>query len=113
MFASKIYIDPTDPQTYEDNYKSLMRWLFEKPLHTKPKLGTPLSYLDEAAASRPATQNKARAVKAAVDANKPQTRGLLRNFFDAYLEALNDLEPAMDADPSKLGRYLFGTLTFF
>lgn len=44
---SRIYIDLSDAEKYEDEYEKLLRNIYEKPLYRKPKLGNRPEWLDE------------------------------------------------------------------
>lgn len=44
---TRIYIDLSDPETYEIEYEKLLRNIYEKPQFTKPKLGKMPEWLDE------------------------------------------------------------------
>lgn len=43
--ASRIYIDLSTDERFEENYQKLVRNLYDKPLLKKPSLGTPPSYI--------------------------------------------------------------------
>lgn len=44
-YKSKIYIDLSDDNNYNENYEQLLRWLFDKPVYQKPILGKPPAFL--------------------------------------------------------------------
>jgi hypothetical protein len=44
---SRIYIDLSKEDTYEENFEKLLRNIYGKPEHTKPKLGNRPQWLDE------------------------------------------------------------------
>lgn len=44
-YRSRIYIDLSDPSTYSENFEQLLRWIYDKPLHAKPKLGIQPAFL--------------------------------------------------------------------
>jgi len=45
-YAGKIHVDLSEPDRYAENFDKLLRWIFDKPLHVKPQLGTVPSFLD-------------------------------------------------------------------
>ena len=47
FLATRVYIDLSSDDQFETNYETLIRNVFERPSFSKPKLGTPPSYLDE------------------------------------------------------------------
>lgn len=46
-YASRIYIDLSTEELYPKNFEQLLRWIYDKPLHTKPELGKPPGFLQE------------------------------------------------------------------
>lgn len=44
-YGGRIHIDFTDTSKYVDKLEELVRWVFDKPLHKKPELGAPPSYV--------------------------------------------------------------------
>lgn len=47
FMSSRIWIDFSTPEAVNDNWEQLIRLLFDKPLHVKPKLGKPPVYILE------------------------------------------------------------------
>jgi|ERR1700733_3632972 len=45
FMASRIYIDLSSDETFEENYQKLVRNLYEKPLLKRPALGTAPAYI--------------------------------------------------------------------
>lgn len=46
-YKSRIYIDLSEADRYSENSERLLRWIFDKPLHVKPEIGTKPSFLSE------------------------------------------------------------------
>ena len=46
-YKSRIYIDLSEVDKYAGNFESLLRWIFDKPLHIKPELGNMPTFLSE------------------------------------------------------------------
>jgi hypothetical protein len=46
-YKSRIYIDLSEPDNYADNFEKLLRWIYDKPLYTRPEIGKRPSFLDE------------------------------------------------------------------
>jgi len=46
-YKSRIYIDLSQLDTFNENFEKLLRWIFDKPLNVKPELGTRPSFLDD------------------------------------------------------------------
>ena len=47
FLASRIFLDFSSPESVNENWESLIRLLFGKPLHEKPRIGTPPFYVAE------------------------------------------------------------------
>ena len=46
-YKSRIYIDLSEADKYSENFERLLRWIFDKPLYVKPRLGSIPSFLSE------------------------------------------------------------------
>lgn len=46
-YKSRIYIDLSEPDNNADNFEKLLRWIYDKPLYTRPEIGKRPSFLDE------------------------------------------------------------------
>ena len=46
-YTGRIYIDLSDDDNYSKNFEQLLRWVYDKPLHIKPKLGNTPAFLKE------------------------------------------------------------------
>ena len=46
-YKSRIYIDLSDNDFYATNFEQLLRWVYDKPLYIKPKIGKKPSFLSE------------------------------------------------------------------
>jgi len=50
-YKSRIYIDLSESDKYQENFERLLRWIFDKPLFVRPQLGSPPSFLAESTAA--------------------------------------------------------------
>ena len=91
-YKSRIYIDLSDPSTYSDNFDQLLRWIFDKPLHLKPELGSMPAFLEE---NEPtvslATASRFKRAIDAVRSNKDYADGALRDYFDCLVSEIEKL----------------------
>lgn len=46
-YKSHIYIDFTDDTLYGESFERLLRWIYDRPLHTKPDLGEKPKFLSD------------------------------------------------------------------
>lgn len=67
-YKSRKYIDLSNDADYSKNYEVLLRWIYNRPLHVKPEIGTPPAFLTEDSNKRISTGvNYRRAVQAIKD----------------------------------------------
>lgn len=85
------YIDFSSPSEMEKNYEQLVRRLFGRPLHEKPPLGSPPSFLlDEPHPGR-LSRAKLRLFQDAVARDRSHWKGLSRDFLEALEQDLRAL----------------------
>jgi hypothetical protein len=46
-YRSRIYIDLSESEKYAENFETLLRWIYNKPLYVKPEVGKKPAFLDE------------------------------------------------------------------
>jgi len=102
FLKSRIWIDFSSPEAANENWEQLIRLLYGKPFHEKPKLGKPPAYVheDSATPSSPAL-SKYNSLKQAILQAKPGI-GIYRGYFiDACIEFADSLRvrerPAIDS----------------
>ncbi len=88
---SRIYIDLSDEDRYEDEYDKLLRNIYNKPLYRKPVLGKRPTWLDEETGDLYPLQDIIRQIKGST-AEKKQ-KFLVDRFLNEYLEALKKYFP--------------------
>ena len=86
---SRIYIDLSNEDTYEAEYEKLLRNIYEKPLHSKPKLGTRPEWLDEGKTNLFPLTDLLRQIKGAAAVKKQ--RSCVNKFIDEYIVVLKSL----------------------
>jgi hypothetical protein len=84
-YKSRIYIDLSDPDSYASNFDQLLRWIFDKPLHTRPELGRPPEFLKDNAVAL-GTESRARR---AIDLLRSGAQGA-NGALDEYLATFAD-----------------------
>lgn len=87
---SRIFIDFSDDEFFEDEYEKLIRNFFKKPLYKKPKLGTPPIYINEKEEIKSKNQSKLRTIKNALINERKYTDNLIDDFFDKLLVELEN-----------------------
>lgn len=100
-YKSRIYIDLSEPDKYSDNYEKLLRWVYDKPLYTRPEIGNKPSFLEETESVSLGTSAIQKRALSAIKESKPFAPGALDEYlqtFSANLERfrLNEVEGEYD-----------------
>jgi SEFIR domain len=92
FLKSRIWINFSSPEAVNGNWERLIRLLFGKPLHEKPKLGKPPAYIseDSVAPSSPA-KAKYSTLRQTILQGKKGVAFYRRNFLDACIEYVDAL----------------------
>lgn len=90
FMASRIYIDLSSDEIFEENYRKLIRNLYNKPLLQKPSLGTPPAYITEEEQIILKTSHKVIEIKNAILNDRKSTDGLISDYLDTFLSSLDD-----------------------
>ncbi len=83
-YKSRIYIDLSEPDTYEENFERLIRWIFDKPLYVKPVIGNPPPYIST---DTKVSLGTTACFKRTIDAlknDKPTVLGNLEEYFETF-----------------------------
>ncbi|WP_439360724.1 toll/interleukin-1 receptor domain-containing protein [Bradyrhizobium sp. DASA03007] len=98
FFTSRIYIPMTEA-LYATNFEQLLRWLYDKPLYTKPALGSMPEFLKEDRPLSPTRGKAKRAIESgaiAIDARSALTQSA---SLESYLESFVVIFEDFRADP--------------
>ncbi|MCD6384661.1 TIR domain-containing protein [Candidatus Sumerlaeota bacterium] len=87
-YKSRIYIDLSEPDSYIENFEKLLRWIYDKPLYKKPKIGKTPSFLSESEQiPLEITISFGRAINAIKD-GKSYSAGALNDYFEIFVQNL-------------------------
>lgn len=86
---SRIYIDLSQEEHYEENYEMLVRNIFDKPASRRPVIGLPPSYITQDAPVYLPVAHKRKAAETAVFQEKRNAILLVQDYFDSVIESLN------------------------
>lgn len=105
---SRIFIDLSDIESFEENYEMLLRNLYKAPKHKKPALGEMPTYLFEDEVNHYKTRNILKQMRYALDRNPNRLRVMSSQFQDSFLESLTllnyeKIEPDQIDDKVKEG----------
>lgn len=99
-YKARIYIDLSEFETYSANFEKLLRWVYDKPLHVKPALGSPPAFLSE-----PSEEPKLRthySFKKAIEAirtNRANSRPAIIGYFELFTNELENFIVDKNSDP--------------
>ncbi|HET6256723.1 MAG TPA: SEFIR domain-containing protein [Puia sp.] len=84
----RIYIDLSNPDSFETNYERLLRNIHNKPSHSKPPIGKIPEYLEDEPTAIFATSAIVRGMQSQIDKHPQRVNSLSRDFLNAYFAAL-------------------------
>lgn len=88
FIKTRIFIDLSNDEVFEDNYELLMRNLFDKPLSKRPPLGTPPPYIQNDDPIYLPTANKVNIIKKALLDEKKNSILFIQDYYDTFVKAL-------------------------
>lgn len=89
-YKSRIYIDLSDSDLYATNFEQLLRWVYDKPLYIKPKIGKKPSFLSETDPIHLGTSVKYKRALDAIRNNKEYAKGAIDEYFQTFVENLEE-----------------------
>jgi hypothetical protein len=100
----RIWINFSSPEQVNGNWEQLIRVIYGKPLHEKPKLGTPPVYItSDIPTPTSHVQAKFNSLKQAILQGKNALSLYRQDFLDACLDYANELKVRERPDISSLG----------
>lgn len=90
FLKGRKYIDFTNEDTIEDAFDQLIRNIHGRPEVVKPPLGSPPAHIFVEHTTHVKTIGKLEALKNAVLKGKPHVQPMLQDYFDTFIEALDD-----------------------
>lgn len=87
-YKSRIYIDLSEPDKYSDNFEKLLRWIYDKPLYTRPEIGKRPSFLDESDGISLGTTAAHKRAISAIRENKLFASGALDEYLSTFVSNL-------------------------
>lgn len=90
FLEGRVYIDLSSNEHFEENYEKLIRNIYSRPSFSKPKLGTPPSYLFEETPMNFKTSQILRRFDLQIDKHPERINSSIKDFLNAYFENLKD-----------------------
>ena len=97
-YNSRQYIDFTDVNRQEEKYQELLRWIYDKPQHKKPKLGSTPSFISEPDAVTTATTSKVKQAEHLIKSSNLAAGGAIADFGEALIDEFSSLRVARSDD---------------
>ncbi len=99
-FGARIFIDFTDDSDYAKSFEQLVRWIYGKPVYTRPPLGKRPAFLEEgeAAVKLSIAPTQMRAVEALRN-GKTHAVPALREFLENVVQELERIKVDLEANP--------------
>jgi len=89
---SRIYIDLSNDEVFEEEYEKLMRNLFDKPASRRPPRGTPPAYILEQDSTFLRTSHKVVSIQNALLNERKNFQVFIDDYYATFIEALIDFE---------------------
>lgn len=86
----RIYIDLSSNENYEENYEKLLRNIYSRPSYSKPKVGTPPSYLFEETPMNFKTSQLLRSFDFQIDKHPKRINSIIKDFLNSFIENIKD-----------------------
>ena len=103
FLQSRIWIDFSSLEAVNSNWEQLIRRLYGKPIHKKPKIGTPPAYLSDTAAPLSPAYTQYNLLHQAILDAKPGVPVYRQQFLDACIEYADGLRVREQPDLEDLG----------
>ena len=94
--VSRIYIDLSNDDVFEENYDKLIRNLHDKPASKRPPIGSPPTYIEDDAPVFLPTAYKVSAIKKALIDEKKNTILLIQDYYDSFINSFRHFEIALE-----------------
>lgn len=92
FIKTRIYIDLSNDDVFEEEYEKLMRNLFDKPASKRPPRGTPPAYILEEDSTFLRTSHKVKTIQNSLINEKKNSQVFVDDYYSSFLEALADFE---------------------
>jgi hypothetical protein len=89
-YKSRIYIDLSESDLYSTNFEQLLRWIYDKPLFIKPKIGKKPAFLSEENSILLGTTSKFKRALEAVRNNREYSKGAIAEYFETFVSNLEE-----------------------
>ena len=88
-YKSRIYIDLTEDKKYSEEFEKIIRWVFDKPLHVKPEIGSPPSFIDDSDAILLGTTASCKTAIQAIKTGSNSAAGAIDEYLSIFSKNLD------------------------
>lgn len=88
FLESRIYIDLSDNDKFEEGYETLLRNIYQRPAYNKPKIGKAPSYLFEETPMTHKTSTIVRSFDNQITKSPKRINSIIREFFEDFFQDL-------------------------
>jgi len=89
-YKSRIYIDLSNGDLYATNFEQLLRWIYNKPLYIKPKIGKKPSFLSDDNQIILGTTSRFKRALDSIHNHKDYAKGAISDFFSTFASHLEE-----------------------
>lgn len=90
--SSRLYIDLSTDEIFEEGFEQLLRCIFDKPVLKKPELGKPPAYLFNENVTSFKTTNILKQLNDSITRNPKRIKSLSVSFIESLLESLEQFK---------------------
>jgi hypothetical protein len=90
FMKGRMYIDLSSEEKLAENYETLLRAIFDKPMYQEPAVGKPPSFLVEEGHPSTGTGFKLQMIKEAVLKGRPTAKGLIVDYLRSFAAGFED-----------------------
>lgn len=102
FLESRIYIDLSERENFEENYEKLLRNIFQRPAYSKPKIGKAPSYLFEETPMTHKTSSLVRSFDNQIAKSPHRINSIIRDFLNDFFEDLKGYSADVSETRDKL-----------
>lgn len=105
FLKSRLYIDFSEDERFEENYEKLLRNIYNRPSLSKPQIGSPPSYIFEETPLSFKTTHIVRNFDSLIIKNPERINGIIRDFLEEYFRNIKEFVIKFTAtDPVSIGK---------
>lgn len=115
FLESRIYIDLSEQDNFEENYEKLLRNIFQRPAYSKPKLGKAPSYLFDETPMTHKTSSIVRSFENQISKSPQKLNSIIREFLNDFYDDLKGYSANVNGtrDPLTFGKIIHDNIVSY